>query len=75
MTNNLIKSFLGIISRNDFLVFEISCILASPQNFKVRTKLILQKLKLHLSDECVLVLLPPVATRCLYIISCYVVYV
>lgn len=44
MVNNLIKSLLGGISRNDFWVSKISCILSSPPNFVARTHLMLQKL-------------------------------
>lgn len=42
MTNNLIKTSLGGIHINDFQVFEISCILVSPQNFAARTHPMLQ---------------------------------
>ena len=55
MVNNLIETLLGEISRNDLWVLEISCILASPQNFVARTHPMLQKLTLPLSEECVLV--------------------
>ena len=73
MANNLIKPSLCGISRNDFWVMDISCILASPPNFVARTHPMLQKLTLSLSKEHVLVLLPPVATSCLCIISCHAV--
>ena len=56
MVNNLIETLLGGISRNNFWVLEISCILASPQNFVARTNPMLQKLTLPLSEECILVL-------------------
>jgi len=56
LVNNLIKSFRGEISINNFWVLEIPCILASPQNFKARTHLMLKKLTLPLSEECVLLL-------------------
>ena len=44
LVNNLIKSCLGGISRNDLWVLQISCILSYPPNFMARTHLILQKL-------------------------------
>ena len=44
LVNNLIKSLLGGISRNDLWVLDISCILASPQSFVARTHPMLQKL-------------------------------
>ena len=56
LDNNLIKSLLGRISKNDFWVLEISCILASPQRFAARTHPMLQKITIPLSEECVLML-------------------
>ena len=47
---------LGRISKKDFWVLEISCILTSSLNFVARTHPMLQKLTLPLSKECVLVL-------------------
>jgi len=71
LANNIIRSLLGGIYKNDLWLFEISCTLASQQNFNARTHLMLQKLTLPLSEECVLVLLTPVATPCLCIIFCH----
>lgn len=52
----MIKTLLGGISRNDFSVMEMSCILVSRQSFKTREHLMLQKLALPLREDCVLVL-------------------
>ena len=57
MVNNLIKLLLGLISRNNFWVLEISCILTSPQSFVSKTHSIIQKIILPLCEECVLLLL------------------